>query len=444
MRKLIVVSSLMLLCACMMSVTTALEAAQYDILLKGGHVIDPANTINGIMDVAMKGGKIARVARSIPAGEAVKTIDVSGYYVTPGFIDIHAHLFYTFFSPSARSVIPDDLGFPSGCTTMVDAGTSGAMSFTDFKKLIDRSEVRVLAFLNISALGMNPEGLGFSSENAPSSFNVPLAVETAKKYPDITVGFKTAHYGGYTEGKPPWASVDSVLHAGRLAGLPVMLDVHPRGATGNFPTRSYREMILEKMRPGDIYTHCFAPHFPVILKDGSLNPDVVTARERGIIFDVGHGAGSFAFRNAVPATKHGFIPDSFSTDLHGLNTWNGKVMNMINVMSKFLNMGVSLEDVIRRSTINPARIINRLELGNLSAGSPADIAVVEVLKGKYGYIDVRGGKIVGDKKLQCVMTLFDGEIKFDPNGLSMPLWENIPKDAPYWQLPVRYGHETNK
>jgi dihydroorotase len=414
------------------SLVYAQTAYQYDILLKGGHVIDPANHINRVMDVAIKDSTIARIDATIPPQDAAKTLDVSGYYVTPGLIDIHAHLFYTFFTSAARGIIPDDFSFSSGVTTMVDAGTSGADSFEKFKSdVVDRSDVRVLAFINIAAPGMN------AAEQDPLKFDVQKAVAMAKKYPDIIVGFKTAHYWTtqpYDELHTPWASVDSLIKAGNLAGLPVMIDFYPRQPQGNYPERSYRELILKKMRPGDIHTHCYARHFPVIKEDGTVNPDILEAQKEGRIFDVGHGAGSFVFRNAVPAINQGYLPNSISTDLHGANT-NGPVVNLLNVMSKFLCMGLSLEEVIRETTVNPAHEIKHPELGTLNIGSSADIAIIKLLEGDFGYADTSAGKITGNKKLQCFMTFYKGKIVFDPSGYSRPYWKDIPKDSDYWKNP---------
>jgi len=401
---------------------------RYDIVIKGGHGIDVANRINQPMDVAVLGGKVARVDRNIPAAEGKTSVDVSGYYVTPGLIDLHICCYYTNLNLTP-SVIADHHCLPSGVTTCCDGGTAGADSFEDFKKIIDRSKMRILSFLNIAAPGAESS----RAEQDPSQFKVQLAADTAKKYPNIIVGFKTGHYGGkFDEKRAPWASIDSILEAGRLTGLPVLADFTPMPAQGNYPATSYREFLLEKLRPGDIVTHCLAIRYPFLMKDGKLNPDVNKSRDRGVKFDLGHAGGSFMLRLVVPAVQQGFIPDSISDDLFA-DTPVTVGINLANVMSKFLCLGVPLEDVIRRTTVNPAQMIHRPELGNLSVGSTADIAVFEIVKGNFAYLGSGGGKIKGDKKLQCVLTLFGGKIAYDhPYGLSVPLWQDIPKDSRYW------------
>jgi len=406
----------------------AQAAPRYDIVIKGGHVIDVGNRINQQMDVAVRGGKIARVDRNIPPAEGKTSVDVSGYYVTPGLIDLHICCYYTNLTVTA-SVIADHHCLPSGVTTCCDGGTAGADNFEDFKKIIDHSKMRILSFLNIAAPGAQSS----RAEQDPSQFKVKLAADTAKKYPHIIVGFKTGHYGGkFDETRTPWASIDSSLEAGRLTGLPILADFTPMPAQGKFPARSYREFLLEKLRPGDIVTHCLANRYPFLMENGRLNPDVIKARERGVKFDLGHAGGSFVLRLVVPAVQQGFIPDTISADLFS-DTPVTVGINLANVMSKFLCLGVPLEEVIRRTTVNPAQIIHRPELGSLSVGSTADIAVFEIVKGTFGYRGSGGGKIRGDKKLQCVMTLFGGAIVYDhPYGLSVPLWEDIPKDSRYW------------
>ncbi|MGH9504697.1 MAG: amidohydrolase/deacetylase family metallohydrolase [Terriglobales bacterium] len=406
-----------------MAAGAAAQAPRYDLLLKGGHVIDPANHVDEVMDVAVTKDKIAAVEKDIPASQAGKVVDASGLYVTPGLIDIHVHIGHggaplDWFTPEGRDHetpygIPADIALSAGVTTIVDAGSSGADTFLlEKEQVIDRAKVRVLAFLNIVADGMQG-GL----EQTVDQMDAKKCAETIKKYPDIIVGVKTAHY--WTE-KPwdgehtPWAAVDKAEECGRAVNLPVMFDFWPR------PDRSYAELILKKMRPGDIHTHVFAQQFPILLPDGKLNPIMAEARARGVIFDVGHGAGSFWFRNAVPAVKQGFIPDSMSTDLH---TGNFTVVNMTQVMSKFLSMGVPLQDIIRRSTVNPAQEIHRPELGTLTVGKEADIAVLEQLNGSFSYIDCGLARMDGKVKLVARMTVRAGRIVWDPSGLSMVEWE---------------------
>jgi len=411
------------------------QAPRYDLLLKGGHVIDPANHIDEVRDVAVFQGKIAAVEKNIPTDQAGKVVDVSKLYVTPGLIDIHFHVGHggappNWFSPDARAHvlplgIPADMALQSGVTTIVDAGTSGADTFLQEKEeVIERVKVRVLAFLNIVANGMSG-GLEQSLDQMDSK----LCAATIKKYPDLIVGVKTAHYWTkepWDAEHVPWAAVDRAIECGTLANVPVMFDFWPR------PERTYEDLILKKMRPGDIHTHVFAQQFPIILPDGKLNPALAEARARGVIFDVGHGGGSFWFRNAVPAEKQGFIPDSISTDLH---TGDYTVVSMNNVMSKFLAIGVPLDDVIRRSTVNPANEIHRPELGTLSVGKDADIAVLELMKGHFGYIDSGVAKMDANIRLMARMTVRAGRILYDPSGLSMVEWEKARPQ--YFTIPDR-------
>src|SRR5436305_3407311 len=321
-------------------VCCAAAQPRYDLLLKHGHVIDAKNQISAIRDVAISQGKIAAVAENIPASDARKTIDVSSLYVTPGLVDMHVHVFagsmgreYT----GESCVRPDGFTFRSGVTTVVDAGSSGWRNFGEFRdQIINRSQTRVFAMLNIvgSGMGGRPD-----VEQNTKDMEPERTAEVAKRHKDVVVGIKVAHYAG-----PEWIAVDRGVEAGKLAGIPVMVDF----ATFR-PERPFQDLVLKHLRPGDIYTHTYLSAVPMLDIEGKLLPYLFEAKKRGVIFDVGHGAGSFSFRQAIPAIKQGFTPDSISTDLH-VDSMNAGMKDMLHVMSKFLNMGMSLDDVIAMST----------------------------------------------------------------------------------------------
>lgn len=402
---------------------------QYDRLLKSGHLIDPKNGIDGKMDVAIKGDRIAAVDPDIDPALASHVVDVSGYYVTPGLIDIHVHAYHTR-EPEGLSIMADAHSFRSGVTTMVDTGTAGARHFLHFKRtVIDRAKTRIFAYINIVNQGM----VGDFEQNV-SNMDPELCAAAVLMYPELCVGVKTAHYWTrhpWDDEHPPWAAVDRAIQAAELCKKPVMYDFWPRP-----PERSYQELILEKARPGDIHTHVYAQQFPVVNDKGMPTPWMHEARARGVIFDVGHGAGSFWFRNGYPAIQNGFPPDSISTDLHTGNV-HWAVVDMITTMSKILNCGMSLYDVIKLSTVNPANEIGHPELGHLSVGAEADVAVLNQISGDFGFIDCGRAKLSGDKMLTCVMTLRAGGIVYDPSGLSLPEWTEAP-DA-YWVIPNLQG-----
>jgi dihydroorotase len=401
----------------------------FDILLKGGHVIDPANNIDSVMDVGIKDKKIAQVATEISPEDATQVIDVSDHYVTPGILDIHTHVYI--FPPNTgyyiMSVNADSHFFASGVTSTVDAGTAGWKDFPAFKeRCMDKAKVRILAFLNIASGGM----LNSETEQNPKEMQPKIAASIAEAYSDVIVGIKAAHYWTskpWDAEHPPWASVESAVEAGELCNKPVMVDFWPRP-----PERPYPDLILKKLRPGDIHTHVFARQFPIINSDDKVYDYMFQARDRGVIFDMGHGAGSFWFRNGAPAIENGFPPDSISTDLH-MGNINGPVVSMLNTMSKCLSMGMPLQEVIMRSTVTPAREIGHTELGNLSVGSEADIAILKHLKGEFGFADCGKAKLIGKEKLECIVTIRGGSIVYDPTGLSMPEWKDAP--APYWEIP---------
>ena len=404
---------------------TEMFPSEIDVLLRGGHVIDPKNGLNAVADVAIAGGKVVGVAPDISTAGAKTVYDVAGRYVTPGIIDMHVHC-APFHEGSTWSIWPDVATLSVGVTTVVDAGTVGWRDFLKFKELvIDRCRARVLAFVNIVGSGM-----GGDCEHEAPEMQPTLAAGIAAAFPEIVVGIKTAHYWTrrpFDDDHRPWTAVDRAVEAGVLCGKPVMVDFWPRP-----PERPYPDLILEHLRPGDIHTHFFAQQFPVLDENRKVNDFLWAARERGIIFDLGHGGGSFWFRNAAPAIEQGFWPDSISTDLH-TNSVLGPVFDMLTTMNKCLNIGLPLEEVIARSTVAPAREIGHPELGTLSVGSDADVAVFDLERGAFPFCDCGRAKIVGDRRLVCKLTLRAGQVVHNPDGWGYPNWEEAP--APYWVVP---------
>jgi dihydroorotase len=387
----------------------------YDLLLKGGHLIDGKNKISAVRDVAIKGGKVAAIAANIPATQARKVVDVAGLYVTPGLIDLHAHVFSGssggMLAGGHTSIFPDDFALRVGVTTVVDAGSSGRRNFAQFKKnVIDRARTRVLVFLNILGAGMP----GDADEQDVTDMDAKAAADLALANRDTIVGIKVAHYRG-----PDWIPVERGVEAGTLANIPVMVDF------GDFrPERPFQDLVLKKLRPGDIYTHTFYVPVPMLDEKGRLLPYLFEARKRGVLFDVGHGGAAFEFRQAVPAVKQGFPPDSISTDVHA-GSLNSGMKDQLNVMSKFLNMGMSLDDVILRSTWNPAHIIHREELGHLSVGAIADIAVLRLEKGQFAFVDSWGARMDGTQRLAGELTVSSGRVVYDMNGLTRDRWDRL-------------------
>jgi dihydroorotase len=383
-------------------------AQQFDIVLKNGHVIDPKNNVDAISDVAIKDGKIARVSKDIDATSAKKLIDATGLYVTPGFIDIHTHVFVgstpETFANGSLSVSPDDFTLRNGVTTVVDAGTSGWRSFPLFKEqVIDKSKTRILAFLNIAGAGMR----GSPLEQDMNDMDAYMTSLTAKKYPDVVVGVKIGHFEG-----SDWAPFDRALEAARLSSKPLFVECH-------LPQFSLEDQ-LKKMRAGDIITHSFEKveeRMPVVDEQGNLRPFVMEAKKRGVLFDLGHGGAGFWYSVAVPAMKQGLPPNTFGTDLHRFSM-NAGMKDMLNVMSKYMAMGMKLNDVIQTATWNAARAIKHEDLGNLTEGAVADIAVIRIRDGKFGFVDAGGNSIEGKQKLEAELTLRAGNIVWDLNGIS--------------------------
>jgi len=395
----------------------SLLAQSYDIVIKGGHIIDPVNNIDKVMDLAIKGGKIAAIKKNIPNAQTKKVIDASGLIVSPGLIDMHTHNFFgtehnRYLANSYQAVPPDGFTFRAGVTTVVDAGSPGWKNFELYKsQIINPSKTRVLAFLNIVGGGMS----GGAREQNIEDMNPKTTAIVAKQNKDHVVGVKLAHFMGYD-----WTPTELAVEAGKLANMPVMIDFG-----GSNPELPLDKLLLEKLRPGDILTHAYAHvngRTPIVAENGKVRDYVFKAQKRGIVFDVGHGGGSFIFKQAIPAVQQGLKPNVISTDLH-TGSMNGGMKNINNVMSKFLNMGLSIQEIIATTTSKPAQYIQRKDLGHLSVGAEADVAILNVRKGNFGFIDTHGKRMKGKQKIECELTLRAGNIVYDLNGLASNDWK---------------------
>ena len=381
-------------------------AQKIEMLIKGGHVIDPKNNIDGILDVAVSNGRILKIAKWIDEHDALHVVDARGMFVVPGLIDIHTHDFYgpdpeRYFCNGSESQLPDSFAFRSGTTTVVDAGSSGWKDFPDFKKkIIDRSKTRVLAFLNIVGAGMR----GGKFEQDTDDMDGKRTAMMVQQYHDYIVGIKLAHYKG-----AEWKPVEEAIKAGNIANVPLMIDFGD-----NKSPLSLEDLFLKRMRPGDIFTHCFAElkGREYIVDTGAkiIKPYVWQARKRGIIFDVGYGEISFSFSQAVPAVDSGFYPNSISTDMHSAG--KNKMKDITEIMSEFLALGMNIPAVIERVTWNPAKEINHREIGNLSKGTVADITILHVRKNNIEFYDHAGYGLAGSKRFECEMTIKSGKIVY--------------------------------
>lgn len=379
------------------------DSKLYGIIISGGHLIDPRNQIDEPMDIAINDGKIALIAKKISPETATQVVDARGMYISPGLIDIHSRL---------GSNLPDGYTLRVGVTTIVDAGDADYTTFKDFKKnIIDRSVTRVLSLLNITGGDYAGKANEKNSGDKIAAESAKLALSNKK---DI-VGFKIDFVG------PDWSAVDRGVEAGNLANMPVMLD-----GGRNHPHPSLKELFTKHLRKGDIYTHTYtiiedfnARDRIVDQQTGKINPAFLEAQRNGIIFDVGHGS-AFRYSNAIPAKEQGFWPNTISTDI-SMGSVNAFMKDMMNVMSKFLAMGMSLKEVIKASTWAPAQAIKREEIGHLSTGAIADLTVFSLRKGEFGFYETAGYKMKAEQKFECELTIKSGRIVYDLNGITKPL-----------------------
>lgn len=399
----------------------------FDLLIDNGHVIDPKSGIDRMMDIAIKDTVIAKIAARIDPARAERTIDASGLFVTPGLIDMHVHVFWGkerdymhsrrndtwgSYSNSYFSVPPDSHAPRAGVTTVVDAGSSGWRSFpTFYEEVVKRSRTRVLAFLNIVGAGMN----GSPAEQDLTDMDARLTAQMAQSFANVIVGIKLAHFRG-----PDWEPTRRAVAAGKQAEMPVMVDFG-----GSKPPLPLRQLLLDELRPGDILTHCYAnvgSRESIIDSAGMLLPAALKAQQRGIVFDIGHGGGSFRFDVALPAIAQGLRPTTISSDLH-TSSMLGGMKDMANLLSKSLALGLSWPETVTASTWKPAQVIGREDLGHLSEGAVADIAVFRIEEGDYGFVDVRNRRLKGTKRVIAELTVRQGRIIWDLNGLAAIPWD---------------------
>jgi len=385
------------------------RAQPYALLIKGGYVIDPKTALHDTLDIAVENGRIFRIAKHIDPRQAAKIIDARDAIVCPGLIDIHTHVFFGAdpdreYDGGTEGVIPDNFAPREGVTTVVDAGSSGWRDFEVFKRrVIDRSQTRVLAFLNIVGAGMR----GGPCEQDTTDMSDSLAAAKARQFKPYIVGFKVAHYRG-----GDWHPVDAAVEAGNRTQLPVMIDFGEHQ-----PELSIRDLFQKHLRPGDIFTHCFAQlndREPIVdPATRTLKPFVREAQQKGIRFGVGYGEISFAFSQAIPAINDGFRPNSIGSDIHRGNT----DITLPDIMSRFLAMGLDPATVIAMSTWDAAKEIHRPDLGHLGEGAIADIAILRVLNGRFLFSDHSGHHIQAGRRFECVMTIKSGRVEY---GRSIP------------------------
>jgi dihydroorotase len=362
----------------------------YDLILRGGRVIDPSQSLDAVTDVAFAAGKVARVGPRLEAGPATDIRDLSGAIVTPGLIDLHTHVYW---GGTSLGIDAEEFCRTSGVTTAIDTGSAGPGNFAGFRRhVIERSQVRILAFLHISFAGIFAFADRVSvGESEELRLMAPVdAVEVAGANRDVVVGIKV-RVGRHASGTSGIVPLEMALEVANELGLPLMAHI-------DHPPPSYEEVIA-RLRPGDILTHAFRP-FPnaPVGPQGAVKREVLDARARGVKFDIGHGRGSFAFKTARAMLAGGFLPDTISSDVHALCI-NGPAFDLITTMSKFLCLGMPLPDIVAASTVNAAMALKRPELGSLKPGSVGDATILSIREGSFDYVDVVGERMTGSRKI---------------------------------------------
>jgi len=362
----------------------------YDLILRGGHVIDPSQELDAVIDVAFSVGKVAQIGAGLKADAETDVRDLSGFIVTPGLIDLHTHVYW---GGTSLGIDAEDFCRRSGVTTAVDAGSAGPGNFAGFRKhLIERSQVRILAYLHISFAGIfafSPRVMVGESEEI--RLMAPIdAMEVANANRDLIVGIKV-RVGARASGRSGTVPLDIALQVANEVGMPVMAHIDD-------PPPTYEE-VLARLRPGDILTHAFRPYpnAPVTAQ-GTVKQAVNEARRRGVLFDIGHGKGSFAFKTARAMLANGFFPDTISSDIHA-QCINGPAFDQVTTMSKFLCLGMPLADTIAASTANAAFALRRPEFGSLKPGSAGDATILSVRNGRFDYVDVVGEHVTGEHNI---------------------------------------------
>lgn len=373
--------------------------APFELILRGGRVLDDRNGIDGLLDVGVRQSRIAAIGKNLnPAGAKLR--DVTGCIVTPGLIDIHTHVYH---KATSLSVDPDMIARRSAITTLVDAGSAGAGNYDGFRDYVmAHSPYRILAFLNISFAGIFgfDKGLFVGEATLREILDIDRCLAKIEANRDKIIGVKV-RIGGPATGDLGLGALEIALKAAELSGLPLM--THIGG-----PPPSYAD-VVSMLRPGDILTHCYRPEpNSAIGADGNILPEILAARERGVLFDIAHGMGAFDYRSAEIALRNDFPPDLISSDVH-VACVDGPAFDLLHTMSKLLNCGLPLEDVIAMSSSRPALAIRRPELGHLGQGASADITVLKQVDADFVFSDVSGATRRGHTLLQPVACYVAGQ-----------------------------------